>query len=50
MLLKNDASGPDRYVATLTIKVQTLTDQTTQMAQFSLNSTCIRNTAHDILK
>lgn len=49
MLLKNDASGPDRYVATLTIKVQTLTDlQTTQMAQFSLNS--IRNTAHDILK
>lgn len=48
MLLKNDASGPDRYVATLTIKVQTLTDQTTQMAQFSLNS--IGNTAHDILK
>lgn len=26
MLLKKDASAPDRYVATLTIKVHALTD------------------------
>lgn len=48
MLLKKDASAPDRYVATLTIKVQALTGQTIKMAQPGLNS--IRNTAHDILK
>lgn len=48
MLLKKDASAPDRYVATLTIKVQALTGQTIKMAQLDLNS--IRNTAHDVLK